>query len=82
MSNGNTMSFQEKVDAVKAVKRAAPRYHISGGDLPRGYYYGENPYADMLIENALYVDMFPEDVKDKRNFHGFCRQDYDLSHAE
>jgi len=72
------MTIQEKYNAVKA---KAPRHHISGGNLSRGYWYGENPHADTLIENALFCDMFPEEVPDKSNFHGFCRYDYDLSHA-
>lgn len=72
-----SMTFMEKVEAVKA---KAPRYHISSNDLPgRGYWYGENPYADTLIENALFCDLFPEEVPDKRDFHGFCRYNYSLS---
>ena len=73
------MTYTEKIDAVR---HAAHRRHISGGDLPSGYWYGENPYADMLIENALYCDMFPEDVPDIRNYHLFNRTLYSLSRAE
>lgn len=73
------MTFPEKI---AAVKQAAPRHHISGDSLSRGYWYSENPYADMLIENALLCDMFPEEVPDPENFHGFCRSDYALSRAE
>ena len=73
------MTYTEKIDAVR---HAAHRRHISGGDLPSGYWYGETPYADMLIENALYCDMFPEDVPDIRNYHGFNRTLYSLSRAE
>lgn len=73
------MTYQEKMDAVKA---KAPRHHISGGELTRGYWYGENPYADTLIENALLCDMFPECVPDPHNYFGFCRHAYFLSHAE
>ena len=73
------MTFPEKI---AAVRRAAPRHHISGDNRPRGYWYGETPYADMLIENALMCDMFPEEVSDTENFCGFRRSDYALSHAE
>ena len=73
------MTYTEKIDAVKY---AAHRRHISGGELSRGYWYGENPYSDTLIENALYCDMFPEDVPDNRNYHGFNRTLYSLSRAE
>lgn len=75
----NDMTFPEKI---AAVRRAALRRHISGGNLPSGYWYGENPYADMLIENALMCDMFPEEVLDTENFYGFRRSDYALSRAE
>lgn len=75
----DTMTHQEKINAVK---RAAKRRHISGGELSAGYWYGENPYSDMLIENALYCDMFPEDIPDNRNYHGFNRTLYSLSRAE
>ena len=73
------MTLEEKRAAVKA---KAPRHHISGKNLGYGYWYGENPYSDILIENALFCDMFPEEVPDKGNYYGFCRYDYDLSHAE
>ena len=73
------MTLEEKRAVVKS---KAPRHHISGGKLGHGYWYGDNPYADMLIENALMCDMFPEEVPDKGNYHGFCRYDYDLSRAE
>ena len=73
------MTFKEKYDTVKA---QAPRHHISGGELTRGYWYGENPYADMLIECALLCDMFPEEVPDREKYNGFCRSKYVLSHAE
>ncbi len=73
------MTFPEKI---AAVRRSALRRHISGGNLPSGYWYGENPYADMLIENALMCDMFPEEVLDTENFYGFRRSDYALSRAE
>ena len=73
------MTHQEKINAVK---RAAKRRHISGGELSSGYWYGENPYTDMLIENALYCDMFREDVPNIRDYHGFDRTAYYLSHAK
>lgn len=40
--------------------------------------YGENPYADMQIENCLFCDMFPEEVKNPSNYYGFNRNDYIL----
>lgn len=67
---------------MEAVKNAAKRSHISGGELTRGYWYGENAYADMLIENAIFCDLFPEDVPDIRNYYGFDRSAYYLSLAE
>lgn len=73
------MTQKEKIDAVK---KAAQRRHITGGSLQRGYWYGDNPYVDMLIENALYCDMFREDVPNIRDYHGFNRTAYYLSRAE
>ena len=73
------MTRKEKI---AAVRKAAPRHHISGDSLPHGYWYGENPYTDMLIENALYCDMFREDVPNIRDYHGFDRTAYYLSHAK
>lgn len=73
------MNIYEKYEAAK---NAAARHHISGGSLSRGYWYGENPFADMLIENALFCDMFPDDVPDPENFFGFSRSAYNLSRAE
>ncbi len=72
------MTYLEKLEAVKA---AAPRHHISGGNLTCGYYYGENPFADTLIESALMCDMFPEEVPDPQNYFGFRRSEYSLSRA-
>ena len=69
------MSYYEKV---KSVFGKVSCLHISGGELAREYFYGENPYADMLIENALFCDMYPEDVFDVNDFFGFCRSDYSL----
>lgn len=71
-----------KKNKMEAVKNAAQRCHISGGELPRGYWYGENAYVDMLIENAIFCDIFPEDVPDIRDYHGFDRSAYYLSRAE
>ncbi len=70
------MTFLEKITAVK---QAAPAYRIEGSRLTREYRYGENPYADMCIENALVCDLFPEEIPDSQNFHGFCRSDYLLA---
>ena len=69
------MTYAEKVNAVK---NAAPRHHISGGDLPRGYWYGQNPFADMLIECALMHDMFPEEATTYGTMSSFRRSDYCL----
>ena len=73
------MTRKEKI---AAVRKAAPRHHISGDSLPHGYWYGDNPYTDMLIEIALYCDMFPDDVLNKRNYYGFDRTVYCISRAE
>lgn len=70
------MTFPKKITAVK---KSAPAYRIGGGSLTREYRYGVNPYADMCIENALLCDLFPEEVPDPQNFHGFCRSDYLLT---
>lgn len=75
----HTTKYLEKIAAVKA---RAPRTHISGGELTRGYYYGENPFADMLIEGALMCDLFPEEVPDPENYHGFRRSAYSISRAQ
>ena len=72
------MIYKEKFDAVR---KAAPRHHISGDGLPRGYWYGASPYTDMLIESALYCDMFREDVPNIRNYPVFDRTAYYLSRA-
>lgn len=68
------MTLTEKANAVKSAAQRT-RYHISGGELTRGYWYGQNPYADMLIECALMYDMFPEEATT------FRRSDYSLSRA-
>lgn len=73
------LSMQDKI---LIVKQMAERYHISGGELQLGYWYGQNAYADMLIENALFCDMYPDDVPNREDFHGFCRSNYFLSRAE
>lgn len=73
------LSMQDKI---LIVKQMAERHHISGGELQRGHWYGQNAYADMLIENALFCDMYPDDVPNREDFHGFCRSNYFLSRAE
>lgn len=67
------MTYSEKI---AEVKKAAVNCQITGGLLDRGYWYGENPYADQLIENALLCDLFPETVADPENFYNFRRSDY------
>lgn len=67
------MTYSEKI---AEVKKAAVNCQITGGLLDRGYWYGENPYADQLIENALLCDLFPETVADPENFCNFRRSDY------
>lgn len=67
------MTYSEKI---AEVKKAAVNCQITGGLLDRGYWYGENPYADQLIECALLCDLFPETVADPENFCNFRRSDY------
>lgn len=67
------MTYSEKISEVK---KAAVNCQITGGLLDRGYWYGENPYADQLIECALLCDLFPETVADPENFCSFRRSDY------
>lgn len=67
------MTYSEKI---AEVKKAAANCQITGGLLDRGYWYGENPYADQLIECALLCDLFPETVADPENFCNFRRSDY------
>lgn len=67
------MTYFEKI---AEVKKAAVNYQITGGLLNRGCWYGENPYADQLIECALLCDLFPETVADPENFYNFRRSDY------
>jgi hypothetical protein len=67
------MTYSEKIAEVKKV---AVNCQITGGLLDRGYWYGENPYADHLIECALLWDLFPETVADFENFCSFRRSDY------
>lgn len=75
------MNLQQKLGTVKE-RAKSDGVHISGEGLPgHGYYYGENPFADMLIENALFCDMFPGDVDDPENFFGFRRSDYSISRS-
>lgn len=71
-----------RIEKIKAARDAAPGHCISGRNLPFVYLYGKNPYADMQIENAIFCDMFPEEVPDPNNFCGFCRADYSLSRQE
>ena len=70
------------IEKIKAAMNAAQGHYISGRNLPSVYLYGKNPYADMQIENAIFCDMFPEEVPDPNNFYGFCRADYFLSRPE
>ena len=67
------MTYFEKI---VEVKKAAVNCQITGGLLDRGYWYGENPYADHLIECALLCDLFPETVADPEDFCNFRRSDY------
>lgn len=67
------MTYSEKI---AEVKKAAVNCQITGGLLDRGYWYGENPYADHLIECALLWDLFPETVADFESFCSFRRSDY------
>lgn len=67
------MTYSEKI---AEVKKAAVNCQITGGLLDRGYWYGENPYADHLIECALLCDLFPETVAVPENFCNFRRSDY------
>lgn len=73
------MTYSEKINSVK---QAAPNYQISGGILDRPYWYGENPYADMLVECALLCDLYPETVPDPENFFNFRRSRYLLLSKE
>lgn len=73
------MTFHEKLTAVKA---RVPLTRISGDKLTRVYYYGENPYTDMLIENALLCNMFPGEVPDAEKFFGFRRSAYSVICAQ
>lgn len=67
------MTYSEKI---AEVKKAAVNCIITGGLLDRGYWYGENPYADHLIECALLCDLFPETVAGPESFCNFRRSDY------
>ncbi len=69
------MTYSEKI---AEVKKAAVNCIITGGLLDRGYWYGENPYADHLIECALLWDLFPETVADFESFCSFRRSDYSI----
>ena len=69
------MTYSEKI---AEVKKAAVNCQITGGLLDRGYWYGENPYADNLIECALLCDLFPETVAGPESFCNFRRSDYSI----
>ena len=69
------MTYSEKI---AEVKKAAVNCQITGGLLDRGYWYGENPYADHLIKCALLWDLFPETVADFEIFCSFRRSDYSI----
>lgn len=73
------MKYIEKVQAAQV---ASAGFSISGGELRKKYLYGENPFADMLIENALFCDMFPEEVADPNDSYGFNRSLYTVSRDE
>lgn len=73
------MKYIEKVQAAQA---ASPGFSISGGELRKTYLYGENPFADMLIENALFCDMFPEEIADPNDSYGFNRSLYTIMRGE
>lgn len=46
------------------------------------YKYGENPYADMRIELAILMDLYPEYVESTTDFLGFNRNEYILENEE
>lgn len=73
------MNYIEKLHAVQS---AAVGVSISGGELRKTYRYGENPFADMLIENALLCDMFPEEVENQTDHYGFNRFLYKINKQE
>lgn len=75
------MTLMEKTH--KAIKEAKiGNYLITDIDIGKTYKYGENPYANMLIENAVFVDLFPECVENTFDFYGFNRNKYVLEHKE
>ena len=75
------MTLMEKTH--KAIKEAKNgNYVITDIDTGKTYKYGENPYADMMIENAVFVDLFPECVENTFNFYGFNRNRYVLEHYD
>ncbi len=68
------MKFREKVKLIESI---AVNYKISEGD-DCFYDYGDNPYMDIAIENALMCDMFPEETKSLKDRSGFDRSKYIL----
>jgi hypothetical protein len=71
------MRYSEKV--IKSILEARRgNYVIIDKKTNEEYKYGDNPFMDMQIENACFVDMFPEELKDKTDYFGFNRDNYIL----
>lgn len=70
------MNYFEKTKKAITESRGKKIFDIKSG---KSYLYKENPYFDMMIENCVFCDMFPEEVKNKANFYGFERENYILS---
>lgn len=67
------------IEDINRVREIAQGFTILINKTSMSYKYGKNPFADMLIENSLYCDLYPEKVKNPNDFYGFNRSLYTLS---
>lgn len=74
-SNFEIMTLINKAN--KAIEEAKTgKYILIDKKDNKQYKYGDNPYYDMQIGNCLFVDMFPEEIKENDNFYGCKRSNY------
>lgn len=62
----------------KKVEEEANTKKIKDKKTGKVYVYGENPLMDMEIMNCLYVDLYPDKIKNKQDFFGFNRDKWEL----
>jgi len=65
-------------ECMKIVKEEATKKKIKNKKTGEVFVYGQNPFADMEIMNCVYVDFYPDKVKNKQDFFGFNRDKWEV----